>query len=98
MNSISVYITSALHILQNVSTLRPAVVFVVTFWVTSGAVRSVRYVLQDDVRRQNKNVAEELSRTKIRTFWARSEFGKLSELPWAEAYRFTCNEGLNSAN
>ena len=49
--------------------------------ISSGAQRSARYVLQDVVRRQIQNVAEELSRTKIRTFWVRLAFGGMIP-PW----------------
>ena len=62
------------------STLRPAEVFVVAFWITPGAERSVHYVQQDVVRRQNQNVAEEPPRTQIRTFWVRSEFGRVKPM------------------
>ena len=57
------------------ATIRPAEVFVLMLSLTSGAERSVRFVLQVVVRRQNRNVAEELSRTKIKTFWVRFAWG-----------------------
>jgi len=54
MNSIASH-NVPIRTLQNVSTLRPTDVLVVTLLITSGAERSFRYVLRDVARRQDQN-------------------------------------------